>query len=164
MIIEQLDSENVHAATRLVHSIFPDDAKIIDNPGKVFRASIKKGRTALKKKYSVRKWEYLIVYLDDGKTPIGTTGLYTKYGDPKGVVWLGWFCVHPIYRRHGYGSKILRWTIKLARKRGKVEMRLYTSTGDRSAQRFYEKMGFKIYYEEKGSGLGYTTLYRKKSL
>lgn len=75
---------------------------------------------------------------------IATTGLYCHIGESHSQCWLGWFCVHPDYRRRGIGTALLNFTIEQARLDGRKAIRLYTSTHplEQSAQTFYQNHKF----------------------
>lgn len=85
---------------------------------------------------------YWVAVERDGKT-IGITGLYKDPHD-KDTVWLGWFGVHPGYRRRGIGSTLLEFTIKEAKRRGFSILKLYTFSGENEkvAHGLYKKFGF----------------------
>ena len=84
---------------------------------------------------------------DNNNNVIGITGLYfdpeNKKDRPTG--WLGWFGVHPEYRRRGIGSSLLEFTLNEAKKRGFKTIKLYTSLdkNEEAAHRLYKKYGFK---------------------
>lgn len=86
--------------------------------------------------------KYWLAVKDNGKV-IGITGLYTDAKDSK-TVWLGWFGVHPQYRRQGIGSQLLESTISEAIKRGFAKLKLYTSSdkNEVAAHSLYRKFGF----------------------
>jgi GNAT superfamily N-acetyltransferase len=85
---------------------------------------------------------YWVAVERDGET-VGITGLY-KDSHNKDTIWLGWFGVHPGYRRRGIGSTLLEFTIKEAKRRGFSILKLYTSSGEneKAAHGLYKKFGF----------------------
>ena len=88
-----------------------------------------------------RKWHnkilsYEMVY--EGSKPIGVTGYYSF---KKGEFWLGWFGVIPSKRREGNGSKILKETIKKAKKEGATRFRIWGT--DKKIESFYKRNDFR---------------------
>jgi GNAT superfamily N-acetyltransferase len=147
MKIEPLSKETLNEAIKLVVDIFNSKPHDFDYPGKWMSASIAKEKD--KKLYASANCTYVKYYagIDEfsGKV-IGTTGIYTQKDDEKDSDWIAWFCVDPNFRGKGYGSKLLDFTIDLAKKRGKKFIRLYTSynTDIKKAMELYSKRGFKI--------------------
>jgi GNAT superfamily N-acetyltransferase len=104
---------------------------------------------------------YWVILNDDVKV-IAITGLYfeSRTRIEKATAWLGWFGVHPNFRKTGIGTSLLRFTIKEAKKARCKRIRLYTSLdkNEEDARRLYEKEGFRqihigrdtesIYYEK----------------
>jgi len=87
----------------------------------------------------------LTVVLDSGGKVFGLTGLYRdSRKTEKSTVWLGWFGIHPAFRRQGIGSALLLFTINEAQKEGFKTMKIYTSTdaNERGAHLLYELFGF----------------------
>lgn len=101
----------------------------------------------------------------DGQKVAGTVGLYHLEKNPSFLGWLGWFCVSPQSRGHGVGGRLLSFAIDEARKLNYDSFWLYTSAdpNEQAAQLLYEKMGFKIQYEEEDDE-PYKTLFRMKDL
>jgi ribosomal protein S18 acetylase RimI-like enzyme len=136
-----LSKKYLDEAISLVKTIFPykEDQKIA-------RINLEESLTL--KKFGQRYW---VVAGDSGKLA-GVTGLYLDARD-RDVIWLGWFGVHPAYRRRGIGSSLLEFTIKEAKRREFKTMKIYTSTDmhERAAHRLYELYGFKKinYYKDK---------------
>jgi ribosomal protein S18 acetylase RimI-like enzyme len=139
--IISLSESTLDEAISLVKTIFPykEDQRI---------AHINLEESLTLKNFGQRYW----VARDRHSRVVGVTGLYLDSKDRK-VVWLGWFGVHPAYRRHGIGSSLLKFTIKEAKKREFKTMKIYTSTDKRetAAHRLYEQYGFKKanYYKDK---------------
>ena len=102
------------------------------------------------------------VYVDELNTVLGTTGLYRYNRDADEAVWVAWFCVEPKARGRGIGQALIDHTVMLARNAGFDRIRLYTSTdpSEASAQRLYEKNGFKETRRKKG--IWTTIIYREK--
>ena len=86
---------------------------------------------------------YWVAVVDDNKV-VGITGLYIKDTDNKNTVRLGWFGVHPGYRKQGIGSGLLKFTINEAQKRRYSTLKLYTSNdpNELNAHKLYENFGF----------------------
>ena len=93
---------------------------------------------SLSQKNSGKK--YWVAKNTDGRI-LGLTGLYLDEGE-KGIVWLGWFGVHPNYRRKGIGSLLLEYAIKESKARGFKILKIYTSTYETVAHKLYESYGF----------------------
>ena len=49
---------------------------------------------------------------------------------------------HPDYRKMGYGTKVLRKAVEIARERGCYKVMLLTGRKDEDTLRFYERAGF----------------------
>ena len=81
--------------------------------------------------------------LNDESVVIVITGLYMDHHD-KNSVWLGWFGVHPKFRRQHIGSTLLEFTIAEAIRHGFSILKLYTSTdeNEKAAHELYRKHGF----------------------
>lgn len=83
---------------------------------------------------------------DKNGKAIGMTGLYRDQinKDDNETVWLGWFGVHPEYRKRGIGSSLLKFTINEAKSQGYPTMKIYTSTDENewAAHKLYEDFGF----------------------
>lgn len=92
------------------------------------------------------------VYVDEFDRVVGTTGLYQYKKDAAEAAWVAWFCVDPSTRGKGIGQQLIEHTIRLATELGFERIRLYTSTdpNEGSAQRLYERNGFKEVRREKG--------------
>ena len=132
--------------TPLSEEILPSAIELID---KVFvyekdreLARINLTETLEHKNYGQMYW-----FATDKKgKAIGMTGLYRdqKNKDDHETVWLGWFGVHPEYRRCGIGSSLLEFTINEAKRLGFKTMKIYTSTDENesAAHKLYESFGF----------------------
>jgi GNAT superfamily N-acetyltransferase len=86
--------------------------------------------------------EYWVAVTAEGDI-IGITALYKDRKD-NDEVWLGWFGVHPNHRRHGLGSRLLRFAISKAEERGYSRLKLYSSfdENERGAHNLYRKNAF----------------------
>ena len=140
-----LVSDNtLNQAVTLIHKIFPKTTpredpdlwfKLSTDPQK-FADQIKDG--------GCRDVRYFVATDKETGQVIGTTGLYHMLEDPQSVVWLGWFCVDPQYRRQGIGTYLLNWTIEKAKQENESKLLLYTSEEESpEAQILYAKFGFK---------------------
>ena len=90
------------------------------------------------KKHNITKLEYFVKIKDN--EVIGTIGLYEENNE----TWLGWFCVDERYRNQGIGQEMFDFILKKASK-----LKIYTDKDNFVAQKFYEKNGFKKFYEDK---------------
>lgn len=101
------------------------------------------------------------VALDDHKTVVGTTGLYTCVKDKHEAIWLAWLCVDPKRRGEGIGKQLIEYSIKIAKNHGKKYFRLYTSSSPdrKAAQELYEAYGFKVIKRKKR--LRHTRIFRE---
>jgi len=74
---------------------------------------------------------------------VGITGLY-DYHELPSETWLSWFGLLPVMRGHGYGARLLDWTINAVRQEGRAVLRLWTTDEEEygAATRLYEKRGF----------------------
>jgi GNAT superfamily N-acetyltransferase len=81
--------------------------------------------------------EYFLV--TDKRKPAGITGFY-KLKDGSNIFWLGYFGLIPDARGKGLGSRILKETIRLAKKKG---AHIFGAWSDNEqADRFYKENGF----------------------
>lgn len=74
--------------------------------------------------------------------------LCTVYGDDggeKGVAWLANVKVHPLFRGQGYGTRLIRQALKLAKERGFTKLQLAAAPGWRVD--WYRKCGFNVIIE-----------------
>lgn len=81
----------------------------------------------------------------DGKF-VGLIELYAAHQHPKEILFIGWFIVHPDYREHGIGSKLIGRIEKVSRAR-KVKY-LYV-VADKKAVKFYIHHGYRYSRSEK---------------
>jgi GNAT superfamily N-acetyltransferase len=128
-----LTKEYLDEAISLVKTIFP-----YKQDQKIARINLEESLTL--KNFGQRYW----VVAGNSRKLAGVTGLYLDAKD-RAVIWLGWFGVHPAYRRRGIGSSLLEFTIKEAKRREFKTMKIYTSTDkhERAAHRLYESHGFR---------------------
>ncbi len=110
--------------------------------------------------------DILDIYLavNEKQEVVGTTGLYNYLKDADEAVWLFWFCVAPEERGKGIGTKLLTYTIKLARSKKVDYLRLYTSdvSNEREAQIIYQKHVLKEV--ERKNRILYTEIIRELEL
>lgn len=102
--------------------------------------------------------EYWVAVTPEGDI-VGITGLYKDRKD-KNVVWLGWFGVHPDYRRLGLGSQLLGFATSIAKERKYSTLKLYSSfdENERRAHNLYRKKGFiEIMSDEKADRIIFQT-------
>ncbi len=129
---EEISKKNLTQAAKLQYEIFPDTSAY-----SVYKAKI----TGKTKKLCLDYIAYL------GSIPIGITGIYEipEYSD---TVWLSWFGIKKEYRKLGYGKQIFDYTIEMAKKLNKKQLRLYTfELWNNEAQGFYQRnMDLEEYY------------------
>lgn len=134
-----LSHETLNDAIVLIESIFPyrPDQKNARYNLTDSLVKLKTGKT------------YWIAVNEDNKV-VGITGLYDDYRD-RTVVWLGWYGVHPEYRKQGIGSMLLQFAIDEAKRRGFSLLKLYTSSdkNERDSHSLYRKFGFTQFYINK---------------
>jgi GNAT superfamily N-acetyltransferase len=134
--IEPLSKKTLSEAIELLESIFeyrPDQEQIRKNLGdSISNQGFSK--------------EYWVAISVEGKV-IGTVGLYKQSWkrNNDNILWLGWFGVHPSYRRRGIGSMLLNFAVSEAKKKKARELRLYTSREENEmpAHRLYKKYNFR---------------------
>jgi GNAT superfamily N-acetyltransferase len=164
---EPLSQETLQDVIVISRDAWPDDFDTQDSPEEAYLASTDhEDHKDFLQRHKIKSLEYFAVKDTDGKV-IGITGLYTDEKDlAPGLIWLGWYAVHPQYQGKGYGKEILTWTVNEAKRRGYSLLRLYTSddTNEATAQILYEKFGFKEIRREKEEGKKYTTLYKELKL
>jgi GNAT superfamily N-acetyltransferase len=163
--IKKLTEKYLAEASMLANSIFKDEPIL---PGVAFEASLDKKKFDKLNEGSVDKiysLEYFVAIDESGRV-LGTTGLYAMEKDKGNTYWLGWYCVGSKYRGRGVGGKLLDYTIKEAKKRGKRILRLYTSPSDdeKTAQIIYDSRGFKTTGTERKEGSKYEIIYKELSL
>jgi ribosomal protein S18 acetylase RimI-like enzyme len=136
-----LTKKHLDEAISLVENIFP-----YKQDQKIARINLEESLTLKNsgKSYWVAK--------DRHSKIVGVTGLYLDAKD-RDVIWVGWFGVHPAYRRCGIGASLLDLSIKEAKRKDFKKIKIYTSTDkhERAAHRLYELYGFKTtnYYKDK---------------
>jgi ribosomal protein S18 acetylase RimI-like enzyme len=143
-----LSDKNISSAISLIDKIFlyKEDREL---------ARINFIETLEHKNYGQSYW-----FATDGNGKvIGMTGLYLdqKNRNDKSNIWLGWFGVHPDYRRRGIGSSLLQFSINEAKSSGFKTMKIYTSTDENelAAHKLYNDHGFKKIEQSKNTGIIY---------
>ncbi len=109
---------------------------------------------------------YFVARDDATNQVLGVVGQYVKETDPPGVMWVGWFCVDPAFRRHHVGQTLLAYNMDKARENGYTTMKLYTSDHlrEQAAQGLYDRLGFAVTRKQPIARLGITLLYRERQL
>lgn len=120
-MIKPLSKENLVAAQDLLRLVFTDKEEA-DGGCHYFAVSLNPYRESY--------FEYWV--LDVGGKIVGTTGLYYDDTTPNDL-WLGWFCVHPDFRRKGYGTMLLQFSIQKARQAKATRLRLWTTNAPDTA-------------------------------
>ena len=161
VIIEELSYRSLKDAVKLLSECFPND-----NGYKIwFPKSLEfdKHREEYMGKGTLYVKYFLAIDKKSGKV-LGTTGLYILKEDAnEKACWVGWFAVSKRYRNKKIGSKLLDFTIDLARKKDMKFLRLWTTSApnERKAQRLYDKRGFKEFKREKKNSEKYNTIYKQ---
>ena len=118
--IEPLSNNTIEEATRLVHNLFPYEAKEERNPGLAFKVSLNPEQfPGFLNEDSSDELRYFVAVQNSSKEVIGTTGLYHVAKEPWDTVWLGWYCVKQEYRGKGIGRALLQYVIDIARREGR---------------------------------------------
>ena len=152
-----VDFSNAFEAIDVQRSIFDEDGllNILDSLDHAIFISL----TNLP--YPDDNVKYYLAYLN--QQPIAITGLY-YYPDYPDDMWLAWFGVLPDYQGHGYGKKVLKWSMETALSKGKKNFRLYTDESNMSiAVNLYKSFGF-IGEKYSGEELDYDCYLYSKSL
>lgn len=164
-MIKKLTKKYLKDASGLANGVFRNEPIL---PGVAFEASLDQKKFEELNRISENKISSLeyFVAVDETEKILGTIGLYSLEKDKKDTYWLGWYCVGPEFRGKGIGSKLLDFTIKKARQRGKKILRLYTSTSpeEKTAQLIYDSSGFKIVGIEKNNKSKFETIYKELKL
>ena len=159
--VKKLSEKYLKEASFLANSVFRDEDVL---PGVPFKASLDQEK--FEEFNKIAKYEYssleYFVAVDETEKVLGTTGLYSRREDEKDTDWLGWYCVDPKFRGKGIGSKLLDYTIRKAKERGKKFLRLYTSMSpkEKAAQRVYNSRGFRTFRTETNEHSKYETIYK----
>ena len=167
MRIEPLSKRTLRQAMELLNRVFPvqtsEERSDFWLPVSLqFSKLPKLVRTSYDKNVSMLKYW---VAVEKGRV-VGTTGIYALRKDRNDACWLSWYCVDPEFRGRGIGEKLLDFSIRQARLRGKKFFRCYTSINDpneAAAQKLYEKKGLMVF--RKGWKRGkYQIVHRQKKL
>ncbi len=80
----------------------------------------------------------------DGTTVVGMISLLFTVSTAEGgpVAWVEDLVVHPSYRRHGIGNRLLNAAIAEARNTGCLRLTLLTDADNKASHRFYTRAGF----------------------
>lgn len=167
MRIEPLTKDTLKEAIDLIIRVFDSEPKDQDYPGKWLTLSLNNEMNERVDADAVCTYCKYYVGIDEetGKV-IGTTGIYSLDVDEEDSDWIAWYCVDKKYRGKGYGSKLLDYAINLAKERGKIYLKLYTShnTDIKDAMVLYNKRGFKIVKTEKHPQTGEEMIYMQMDL
>lgn len=76
---------------------------------------------------------------------VGICGIYSWKQHPKDICWLGWYAVLPEYRNKRIGSKLLKYTLNYAKKKGYRIFCIETTNhrNQSEARDLYKRFGFK---------------------
>jgi ribosomal protein S18 acetylase RimI-like enzyme len=164
--IRPLTRKTLEEAKKLVNKVFPRQTKwessdhwLTYSLEQSERNELKHGRHA-----GVQQAGYWV--FARGSDVVGIVGLYEYGQNVRKVSWLGWFCVHPDFRRKGIGSKLLKYAISKAEQSGKKYLRLYTTTdpNEANAQKLYEKHGLAVIERNAGRRGKYTIFHRQLTM
>lgn len=135
MKLNLVNFKNYKKAIEIQKEIFPDEDGTLNILASLDRDLFMK-KTGMF--YDDDYVKYYIAFIND--EPIGITGIYRFQLDK---AWLAWFGILPIHEHKGYGEKLLRETMKMAKEQGYTTLRLYTDkVKNAKAIRLYEKLGF----------------------
>ena len=135
MKLNLVNFKNYKKAIEIQKEIFPDEDGTLNILASLDRDLFMK-KTGMF--YDDDYVKYYIAFIND--EPIGITGIYRFQLDE---AWLAWFGILPIHEHKGYGEKLLRETMKMAKEQGYTTLRLYTDkVKNAKAIRLYEKIGF----------------------
>ena len=152
--IRSLTEDTLIESIDLIQKIFNNSHGDLDHPVKFLPATLKP-ETGLSRDIhdstGCIECKYFIALEPLSKMVIGTIGYYTNRNDWKESDWVAWFCVHPEFRRKRIGTKLMHFIKEFSKFRDKKFLRLYTSPeiDNGSAEKFYDKYGFKEYKKEK---------------
>ena len=90
----------------------------------------------IKRKMNDSPWGFLVAM--DGKTIIGS--IMVGYDGHRG--WINYFACHPNHRRHGVAKSLMNEAKKLLIERGCPKINLQVRSGNESAVKFYESIGY----------------------
>ena len=135
MKLNLVNFKNYKKAIEIQKEIFPDEDGTLNILASLDRDLFMK-KTGMF--YDDDYVKYYIAFVNDEH--IGITGIYRFQLDE---AWLAWFGILPIHEHKGYGEKLLRETMKMAKEQGDTTLRLYTDkVKNAKAIRLYEKLGF----------------------
>ncbi|MCA9370385.1 MAG: GNAT family N-acetyltransferase [Candidatus Peregrinibacteria bacterium] len=143
VLIEPLSTKTVDKVCSLAASLFDDE---VQSPEIEIRRSLsKKSYVDTFTGYTVSNIDYWVA-IHSASGTVGFIGLYENNTDSHEAVWIGWFGVHPDFRRKGIGSQLLDCVIERAKERNKKYLRVYTSTyfAEEQALHMYKKRGIQI--------------------
>ncbi len=167
MKIEELSHETLAETIALVNQVFAYEASTTQLPERALRASLDlKENQAFMQEQGIKALVYIVARDDATNQVLGVVGQYVKETDPPGVMWVGWFCVDPAFRRHHVGQTLLAYNMDKARENGYTTMKLYTSDHlrEQAAQGLYDRLGFAVTRKQPIARLGITLLYRERQL
>lgn len=143
-MIEPLSIKNIEKTQELLQSIFPYCKSRKYPPEKSVYLSLVNDKNYFEEE-SIKEEEFFIVR--SGEEIIGTTGLTVYQQDKPFSIWLGWFCVNPVFRGNGFGSQLLTWTLKRVQERRFQNLLVETSDheNEAEAQRLYESLGINVF-------------------
>ena len=135
MKLNLVNFKNYKKAIEIQKEIFPDEDGTLNILASLDRDLFMK-KTGMF--YDDDYVKYYLAFINDES--IGITGIYRFQLDE---AWLAWFGILPIHEHKGYGEKLLRETMKMAKEQGYTILRLYTDkVKNAKAIRLYEKLGF----------------------
>ena len=90
----------------------------------------------IRRKMNDSPWGFLVAM--DGKTIIGS--IMVGYDGHRG--WINYLACHPNHRRHGVAKSLMNEAKKLLLERGCPKINLQVRSGNESAVKFYESIGY----------------------
>lgn len=135
IVFKKISNDNLELACKIQNEIFPEEDARENFIEQINNDPYRK------------EMDYYIVLINE--IPIGVTGIYSYHEYPDDA-WLGWFGILSKYRNNGYGGMVLDETIKLAKSKGYLNLRLYTDEYATDAHRLYSSRGMiKELYDNK---------------
>ena len=142
VFIRPLAYENLKESINTLREVFPE----WEDASEVFQNSLQNDPNET-------FYRYWVIKSYDAREVIGTTGLYYDDDTPDDL-WLGWYCIHPGYRRLGFGNWLLDFSIEQAKLRHAQNLRLWTTDEPsmEASSKLYSKKGFVLESSSKYTG------------
>jgi len=99
-----------------------------------------------KRKNKIKSCTHYILFYNS--SIIGIVGHYQKYNEPENL-WVSWFFIQPKYRSLGFGKLLINFITCIAKKLKKSQLKLYTNSSNKKANKLYVNLGFTLYHKYK---------------